>query len=256
MVDRLKIKKGQIVYYVEKHKNGSLFVDYAMVDEIFSDVVVLMIFDFYEQRYVDGIPYNDVPYIGRWKKLPKNWTYDMPLFKLDYINNPEYIDKSFDVTKPEDILKAYNIGLLVDTRTIDHSHIEADIDKNYGYRLIKKYYPYQRIPGDISLHYDEVYLTFAEAKKAIDDYLTELNRQASLSDEEWSLEQIENTIRHHLFMIYPNKEQIEEKLQSIMDYFKNRNNIEDIEVRISNGRIEWKYWKNKKWIGINPELED
>ena len=43
---------------------------------------------------------------------------------------------------------------------------------------------------------------------------------------------------------------LNEQKQFVFDFITNLPKLEDIEIRISLGNIQWKYWKKKKWNNI------
>ena len=97
-----------------------------------------------------------------------------------------------------------------------------------------------------SVRPDKVYFTYEEAKREVDDNIAEFNRQAALSEYDWSLEQIEKTINR--FIAFTGEsDKVREDYKS---WFVNMSNLEDIKTRIFDGNIQWKYWKNKKWNNI------
>ena len=49
----------------------------------------------------------------------------------------------------------------------------------------------------VSIRPDKVYFTWAEAKKIVDQNITEFMRQTELSDYEWSVEKIDETLAHY-----------------------------------------------------------
>ena len=89
----------------------------------------------------------------------------------------------------------------------------------------------------------QIYDDYDSARKYINDHYAELERQSKLSDEEWSKEQIENTLDHYVkcYSIQPEEE------QRIRDIVFNLDRIEDVEARIGDGVFQWKYCKHKKW---------
>ena len=42
----------------------------------------------------------------------------------------------------------------------------------------------------------------------------------------------------------------ENEVKQYRDWLLGMKNVEDIEVRLSGGNIQWKYWKNKRWMNI------
>ena len=67
-----------------------------------------------------------------------------------------------------------------------------------------------------------------------------------MTDEEWSKEQIQGVINRwaYLYDISDGEKKTYE------DWIFGLDRIEDVEVRLSGGGLEWKYWKNKRWATI------
>ena len=145
----------------------------------------------------------------------------------------------------EGIKRLYDKGLLVKDSTKFHGVVETEIT-NEGYRIVKKYPQWEIHISNASVRPDKLYFTYDEAKKETDEHIAEFNRQANLSEYEWSLEQIEKTINRYIF-IQGETDKVRERYK---DWFINMSNLEDIETRIFDGNIQWKYWKNKKWNNI------
>ncbi len=223
-----------------------------MVDEQFSDAVCVDFLERKENRYIDGVPIDEFRKHEngqKYKKLPKGWSYDTKLYDLEYRDNPEEA-KLFDelcarIDKPESLKKAFDLGLLVKSDTKFHGRIETDITKE-GYKVITKYPMWQHYTTHTSIRTDKVYFTYQEAKDEVDANIAELKRQAALSDYDWSVEQIDKTLGfwQHLSGATDGEK------NAYRDWILAMENVEDIEVRISGGNIQWKYEKNKRWNNI------
>ena len=77
----------------------------------------------------------------------------------------------------------------------------------------------------------------------MNENVSEFTRQANLSDYDWSVEQIDKTLNRWKKFVDASDKEVEQ----YRDWLLSMDNVEDIETRISNGNIQWKYWKNKKW---------
>lgn len=241
-----RFKNGDIVYWC--HQNGHNYsVKLGMVDEQFSDAVCIDYLSAIENRRINGIPIDEFKSEDRLKKLPNGWTYNTRLFEMTYDDVSEDIDEYLNGwADSEGIKRLYDKGLLVKDSTKFHGVIEAEITKD-GYRIVKKYPMWQNHISNTSVRPDKVYFTYDEAKREVDDHVAEFQRQANLTDYEWSLEQIEKTIDRYVFFA-GETDTIREKYK---DWFINMSSLEDIEARIFDGNIQWKYWKNKKWNNID-----
>ena len=65
-----------IVYWCHYKGNADYSVHYGMVDEQFSDAVVVDYLVPRERRRVDGVPIDEFQSEQRYRKLPKGWTYN------------------------------------------------------------------------------------------------------------------------------------------------------------------------------------
>lgn len=242
-----RFNNGDIVYWC--HQEGcEYWVEYGMVDEQFSDAVIIDCLAPMERRLVNGIPINEFESEARYKKLPKGWTYSTELFELtwkDLTQEQKDFSANYSVRNPACIKEAYNKGYLVKSSTIYRGIIESEITKD-GYRIVKKSPMWQHRIDHISVRPDKVYFTYEEAEKEVDDNIAEFHRQANLSDYDWSIEQIDKTINK--WKIYNDTSDKEAK--AYHDWLIGMNNVEDIETRVFDGRIQWRYWKNKKWNNI------
>ena len=240
-----RFNSGDIVYWC--HQNGHEYsVRYGIVDEQFSDAVCVDYLAPRERRRVDGVPIDEFQSEQRYRKLPKGWSYDTKLFEITYaLLTEEEIAFPINITKPDSIKSAYDKGFLVKDSTIYHGNIEAEITKD-GFRVIKKYPMWQHHINHVSIRPDKVYFTYEEAKKEVDDNIAEFHRQASLSDYDWSVEQIDKTLRNYKIV----NDATDEEVKQYRDWLLAMNNVEDIETRMFGGNIQWKYWKNKKWNNI------
>ena len=167
----------------------------------------------------------------------------MKLYKITYDLSDKY---KLDISSPENIKELYNMGLLVKDATKFYGKIEAEITKD-GYRIVKKYPMWKHHICNTSIRPDKCYFTYEEAKKEVDENVAEFYRQANLSEYDWSLEQICKTIDRYINIIDGN----EDVGKSYQNWFKEMENVEDIETRIYDGEIQWKYEDNKKWRNID-----
>lgn len=234
---------GNIVYWCHHAGNAGYSVKYGMVDEQFSDAVVIDYLAPRERRRVDGVPIDEFENEQRYRKLPKGWKYDTRLFELTW-DDPTPEEKKFklDIANPETIKEAYSKGFLVKDSTIFHGTIEEEITKE-GFRIVKKYPMWQHHIDHVSVRPDKVYFTYEEAKKEVKDHVSEFHRQAYLSDYGWSVEQIDKTLDRWKGISSASDKEVEE----YRNWLLGMKNVEDIETRIFGGHIQWKYWKNKRW---------
>ena len=236
-----RFNQGDIVYWCHRHGH-EYEVNYGMVDEQFSDAVCIDYLSLKENRRINGVPINEFKNEERYKKLPKGWSYDTQLFEITY---DEIKECTGSIDNPESIKEAYEHELLVKDSTKFHGVIEAEITKD-GYRIVKKYPQWQHHISHTSIRPSKVYFTYEEAQREVDENIAEFNRQASLSNYDWSVEQIDKTLNRWV-NISGETDQLKEKYKNWLLDIKD---VEDIETRIYSGNIQWKYWKNKKWNNI------
>lgn len=238
-------KKGDIVYWCHNAGNGRYSVHYGMVDEQFSDAIYIDYLEPRERRLINGVPLDDFK-DEKYHKLPKGWSYDTELFTIDYEPMDDNEKNTLvDFTDPLSVKSAYDNGYLTESSKIFHGQVEAEITKE-GYRVRKVYPAWKHHFDYTSVMPHKVYFTYGEAKKEVDENIAEFNRQASLSDYDWSVEQIDKTLAHYKRI----SDVSEKEIQKLKDFLLSQNNVEDIETRISGGEVQWKYWKNKRWVNI------
>lgn len=105
-----RFEKGDIVYWCHSDGNGGYSVRNGMVDEQFSDAVVIDYLALRERRLVNGIPIDEFESQTKYKKLPKGWTYNTGLFKITYsVLTEEEVNYQIDIKNPETIKKLMNL---------------------------------------------------------------------------------------------------------------------------------------------------
>ena len=241
-INRKTIPIGEVAYYIKNTDTPYKYtVHWGIVEEHYHYEVVLQLYEPRERRLINGIPYNDFPNVTEWKKLPKGWTYSTNLYSFDF--EPIETDKHYYLSEPDDLKRAIADGELVKVREKQHTHIDVEIDSKKGYRLVKKSEPYSYHQDWVSKPYMEIYATYEEAQTKIHEIEAEFMRQAELSDYDWSVEQIDKTL--NLWKGLSGSS--ENEVKQYRDWLLGMSNVEDIEVRLFGGNIQWKYWKNKRW---------
>lgn len=241
----MKFQPGDVVYWVgrRKHSPYEYYVDYGIVDEEFSDAVCVDRLHIRDNRYINDIPYKEFPSVTKWQKLPKGWTYNTELFAMEWRNNDWAVLNILRIDNSEDIKTALEKGILVYLKDYDQTVPHSEVDKKLGWRIRKEHddsvykYPF------ITLQKNNAFKTYAEAKAVIDAQEAEWKRQSELTDEEWSIEQIDYDLQRWA-KIYSKSP---EEMQRVRDFLLGIDKIEDIETRVFGEDFQWKYWKNKKW---------
>lgn len=241
-----KYDPGTVVYYIKKYGH-SWSISFATVYDNYSDAVILKLYEFRDMRRIEGVPAKEFVTPTRWRKLPRGWNYNTELVDVSFDRDPAW-ETPFSIRKPETILHAIEIGALVWERENDHAQFRAEIDARRGWRIVRDYSARlgKSESGFTSIRFDQVYGSYDEAKAVVDAHEAELRRQASLTEAEWSIEQIDHELDRWAALYH------------IPDDTKNRYRdwilalkpIEDIEVRLCSGELQWKHWKHKNWKNI------
>lgn len=241
-----KIPVGNVGYYIHKHGHKWM-VRYGIVAHHYHNCVVLKLLQIPDFRTIDGVPISEIQFPTRWRKLPKGWTYDTKLFVVgeDETRKAKFSGMTIDLKDPESILAAYNAGMLVEKDYFSNAYPEEEIDKEHGWRIALRSDDKYESPY-ISVLPHNLYSAYDEVKAVIDAHDAEFKRISELSDYDWSVEQID-LVLDRWGGIY-SKTDLEK--QRAREWLLSQDRVEDIEVRLSGGNIEWKYWKNKRWLKI------
>lgn len=256
---RVTFAPGTVVYfagcqkmpwYVKRRKT----VLYGIAIENYTDGVILQMIEPKDTRKINGVPIKDYPAASEWRKLPKNWTWNTNLLPPVTGNINAFMDSELiadgkvplgkSVDDPADILELYRAGLLVNVQENDHCCLQAEVDKRYGYRIVKNYdLSEQSWSPFVTVPWRDAHDTWAGAQAVVDAEEAELKRQSELTDLEWSVEQIERDISRWA-RLYSKTDLEKERLREWMMALKN---LEDVETRVANGSFEWKYFNHKRW---------
>lgn len=254
MIDRRNIKEGQIVFFLERFNTQphDFYIGYGVVDFYSCTDVCVDWLGLKDNRIVvtlDGkrTPFAEFKNDMEYRKLPKGWTYNTKLYDIEYDDSDAETKNEILSLKGIDkqVRMAYDCGMLVKKTLIDYENIDAFVDKD-GYKLSRKL-PYGMHRTGSTYRYDELFATFNEAKQVLDAYKAEQTRRANLSDREYALEDIRKTVNRHKNIYHES----DEYYKKVLDFFENRcDNVEDVEVRIYGGVIQWKYYNKKKWNSL------
>lgn len=119
-----------------------------------------------EVRLINGIPFDEFESETEFKKLPKGWTYNTPLWE-ESIDQAKYekckaLFGSVKITDRLAIQKLYDAGLLVKAPVVD-LFIEAEFDHE-RYRIVKKAHDWPICYGESNTyHPDEVFESYEKA---------------------------------------------------------------------------------------------
>lgn len=235
----ISIKEDNIKYFVEYSMYSGYFVNFGLYNYT-NDVgdVVLSLLRLNEYRTIDGVSVLDMKFPTEWQRLPKKWTYNTELFKLDWNRNFSTKLKVYNIKNRHDLKVAIEEEYLT-TLTDPLYRFESEVDRNTAsWRIVKRYN--STAPLTVTRKSNEIFDSYEEAEKHRNNIIKELERKCALSDEEWSIEEMEKTFnRYNKF--YPNKS---EYLSKARDIILKLEHIEDVAVRIFDGYIEYMYDKN------------
>lgn len=238
------LKIGTVVFYISG-SIGKRTIEFGTIDFHYPGAVHLSLYDLPRKRAIDGVPIDQIHFPTPFKKLPKNWTYDTELYKVTYLPCPPEVAeeaKHLSPRKAEDIRRAIDIGFLVNRRDVDYSNIETNFSKGDGWQIVKRYAPFSTPLLNIYKPTFEIYQTYEEAEEVVKAEERQLKIESEMSDEEWSIYQIDRTLAK-ISMPETDREKYRSFLLSL-------DKIEDVVVRLSDGIIQWKYDKNKRWNNI------
>ena len=239
------VKVGDIVYYIDRIPDiGHYSIEFGVVAEVYTSEIYVNIYEPKRTRYVNGVDSEDLPYVGDWMKLPKNWRQKVfDLLDIRYEYPEEITTQKFD---KEGLLKLIDEGILVLPSKNDHMRIETDISNN-GYRILKKpAYHYDYKPDGITLTDGEYYLTYEEASDKRNKIIAEMDRISNLTDKEWSIEQIDKTLTWFQRATGTPVDEVMKIYEKLLAL----NHIEDIETRYCNGRVQYKYTDQIRWKDV------
>lgn len=96
-----RFNKEDLVYWCHK-KAHEYSVQYGLVDEQFSDAVIIDYIVPRERRIIDGIPLDEFKSEERYRKLPKGWSYDTKLFEVTHVSiRPDKVYFTYEEAKKE-----------------------------------------------------------------------------------------------------------------------------------------------------------
>ena len=150
------------------------------------------------------------------------------------------------INRPEDIKTALERGYLVYLKDYDQTVPHSEIDKKLGWRIRKEHDDSIYVYPHVTLQKDNAFKTYAEAQAVFDAQEAEWKRQSELTDEEWSVEQIDHDLQRWAKIYSKSPEEV----QKVRDFLLGMDKVEDIETRVFGGDFQWKFLKNKKWRTI------
>ena len=236
---------GSVVYFLKQKKHSSeKDVEFGTVIEHYASEIAIQLYEPLDIRKINGIPVKEFETPTPWQKLPKGWAWNTKLFEIDWDVPKNMIGYTFNSMNPQSILKAIEDGALVKVSDNDHATFRSEVDSKQGWRIVREYDGWYSDYCTIPFYH--CYATYGEAQAELNEILAENQRQAELSDRDWSIEQIDRTLDKwaYLYAITPEtKQQVRDRLMAL-------DNLDDVVIRLSDGGIDWKYDNKRRWQRI------
>ena len=238
---------GSVVYFLRYQKGSSKkYVAYGTVIEHYTGEIAVQLYEPINITTIEGVPVKDFHTPTEWRKLPKGWSYSMQLINYGCLEVPQEMEEPIHEDDPEWIKRMIDKKILVPPRENDHAKFYTDIDPKKGWRITRDYRGVEETADSICVHYTHCYATYAEAQAELDAIRMELEKQAALSDCEWSIQQIDDKLNYYSYLYgIP-----DDKKTAMRERLLALDNIEDVAVRINLGKFEWKYDRNRRWNAI------
>ena len=242
---------GEILYFVRlsghKYRPQDYKVDWGVVEYEYHDGIQIVMYEPRTDFTIDGIPCREYQFTDHRTKLPKGWTYNTELFKVEYAPWPEELSRTRRNDKTS-LQAAIDKGFLIQRSQNIHWYPQSDITKD-GWKVIKATTdPYKVDESKIfyrCLPACKLFETFEAAEQGRLATVAEITRQCDLSDHDFALVKITETINHWAWVHGIDKEGTYYK--KLVGFFEDLDRLEDVDVRPSAGGIEWKYYDRKRW---------
>lgn len=244
------LKQGDVVYFVERNYGckPEFYPMFGVLSgPVCSDDVYITLLSKKESRwivsqYVES-HIDDFKTEEEWHPLPKGWSYNTKLFDIEIRESEEDRKRLMDLSpaRPEDIRAALDEGLLVYSNTKYHGEVNTEIDRHKGWRIVKAYPAWtvnygRKDPCYRTAPVADVFLDHESVKARIEEIIAARKAEAALTDEEWSIRQIEKFLKR-----LPNDE-----ADRCRQFLMEQPNIDDIEVRTRDGVLYWRYFSKKE----------
>lgn len=159
---------NQFCYFIEDDVNGGIRIAHGIYEypKMFGGHVVSQL-KCPEIRLINGIPFDEFESETEFKKVPKGWTYNTPMFTVTQdLKKKEKINAAMKgrcIKNPSDMQWLFDNGYLVKMEDVE-SIITEEYDHN-TYRLVKKYPAWNMCYGNHNDRYpEEVFKTYEEAE--------------------------------------------------------------------------------------------
>lgn len=180
-----------------------------------------------------------------WHKLPKGWTYNTKLYKVNWNTNDEL--KNVLVSDRKKIQELYDAGELVKEDSLYGGEVGVDIDHG-KYRVYKRYPAWtehygKKAPYEVCRK-EDIFFKYTDAQNKLNEIKKQIAYEESMTDTEWSIREIERTLK--LF----NKKDADHYRKIVMQM----PDLDELEVRKRYGQLEYKYFRQgKEWKLVDPE---
>lgn len=243
--------EGCLYYFIDDtYGLDDLFVNFGILNYIDeSDRASFCLLDIREDRivsseYVPPTPIDKFQTEEVWHKLPKDWSYKTKLFDIssDLTQTEHELLRNLKITNKEDVYEAFDNGLITLAKNKFQGVVEAEIVRNAGWRLVKRYQSWTITYGTPSkayrsAHIARVFYTYEEAVFKLNEINKEGEEELLLTDKMWSWKEIEKVLK---FFSFEDAAKYRKKLEEMP-------NIEDLEVRKRNNALEWRYFNKTNW---------
>lgn len=178
------MEHNQVCYFVDRDVSGRMYVVCGIYEYKGTCTHVVSRLKNPEVRLINGIPFDEFTSETEFKKVPKGWTYNTPMYTVtEDLEKIEKINAAMEGKRydnPSDVQWLFDNGFLVKKEDIEPV-IEAEYDHD-RYRIVKKYPAWTICIGRHNTAYpnhDEVFETYEEAQRKMEE-IKEHNHQESI----------------------------------------------------------------------------
>ena len=243
---------GSVAYYINSDNN----VDFGIVSEHFYGQTILQKYELKAVAKINGTPTFEMNFPTEWQPVPKHD--DALTVEVDYKLDER--GKEIFINSPQSIIQGIKSGILVMPYQNDNysyiyefsedkaKHKKEELIPKKSYRIIRDIHVRNHRSNIAILRFGDFFHTYEQAKLTLEQQEREKERIKNLSDYDYAIYQIETAINkwEKLYGIFIND------LQKYKNYLLSLKNIEEVEVRVYDQHIQWKYAKNKEWTYTNP----
>lgn len=245
-----KFKEDDIVYVIRR-RGFERYVQLGIVSNVSERNVRVEFLTLKDRRTINGIDINEWS-DDRYHKLPKNWDKTTSLYESGTKPWDKETEKELKDTSIKDkdkIKKLYDKGVVVEKYKTFTGEIQVDVDSHRGYRIYQSWRNDHELKGATYLYYN-VYETYEQAYKEVEKYEAELKRQSELSDEEWSLEQIDNELNYWRDITNASPQEV----MIVRNYILSQGDVVELECKHFRDGLKWKKEKQKRWNSLPDDI--